>query len=91
MRTIYKYPLEITDEQVIKISLFKYICESIVRVDLDPLGQPCIWCEVETTSKPLPVIIFIVGTGNPIPDEAKHIGSFIQGPFVWHVYLLKEN
>lgn len=48
---------------------------------------PNIWAEVETNNKKEKIPIYIVGTGNPMPKEAmKHLGSFFQGSFVWHVY-----
>jgi hypothetical protein len=28
----------------------------------------------------------VFGTGQPIPDDATHIGTFFDGPFVWHVF-----
>lgn len=85
MRTIYKYPLKITDSQTIPIAGFESFCAAM----LDPNGIPCIWCEVDTKSIFIrEVEIFIVGTGNPIPEKANvFIGSFLMIPSVWHVYL----
>jgi hypothetical protein len=82
MRTIFKYPLEITDKQTIRMK-----CVSILHVGLDPSKRPCLWAEVETDAIESGVDIYVVGTGNPLPDLAEyHIGSFVQGPFVRHVY-----
>ena len=30
------------------------------------------------------------GTGHVIPDGAEHLGSCIDGPFVWHLYDMSE-
>lgn len=43
MRTIYKYPLKITDRQTLPIKGLM----SALHVGLDADQQPCIWCEVE--------------------------------------------
>ena len=81
MRTIHKYPLAIIDEQIITSQLSKWL-----HVGLDSQGTPCIWAEVDTRNEKVRCLIRIVGTGNPIPNGSEHIGSFVQGPFVWHVY-----
>jgi len=83
VRTIYKYPIEIADEQQLKaIPLHR-----IRHVGLDPRGVPCCWCEVDTEAPALDVTIYVVGTGNLIPSAATtYISSFNQGPFVRHVY-----
>jgi hypothetical protein len=83
MKTIYKYPIEITDEQEIKPPQFA----KPLHVGLDPQGQPCIWLEVDTENDPKTMRIYVIGTGNPLPEyTAFHAGSFVQSPFVWHVY-----
>ena len=85
MNTIHKYPLEITDRQTITIPNGY----QIAHIGLDPQGDPCIWAAVNTDRSRIPIEVFIVGTGNPIPKniENRHIGSFVQAPFVWHVFL----
>lgn len=83
MATIYKYPIKITDKQ--KLRLPKN--SKIVRVGTDPKNQPCIWAIVNTDEELEEVIIYVVGTGNPFPQGAeKHIGSFKERSFIWHVF-----
>lgn len=98
MDTIWKFPIKITDSQVVVTRDAKI--GRVIHAGLDPLGQPCIWCEVDTSyfdaseSPRGGVEVFIVGTGNPsgwvARAEAHHISSFIQGAFVWHVYARKS-
>ena len=95
MRTIYKYPIEIADEQAI---LMPQGAE-VIHAGLDPQGSPCVWAVVDTISKPEPVRIFVRGTGEPItctpgcraasctPHVGRHISSFTQGAGVWHVFV----
>jgi hypothetical protein len=33
----------------------------------------------------------VFGTGHPIPEDAVHVGTFFDGPFVWHVYETMET
>lgn len=84
MKTVYKFPLSITTKQFITVKTGSIP----LHVGLDPSGVPCIWvkCNTETpTSEGLE--IRIIGTGHEIPYDAQiHIGSFVQGVYVWHVF-----
>ncbi len=83
-RTIYKYPLNITDEQTINLPEGA----KILHAGLDPQGVPCLWAAVYPANPSIPTVIYIIGTGWEMPKAADgHIGSFIQGPFVWHVFI----
>jgi hypothetical protein len=61
----------------------------VVHVGVDPRsGQPAIWIEVIPENE-VPTEgrrMYAFGTGHDIPAGMKHRGSFIDGPFVWHVY-----
>lgn len=49
-----------------------------------------VWIEVEipvNTSQTLRII----GTGQDIPDGAQHLATALDGPYVWHLYQLKED
>lgn len=84
MKTIYKYPIKITNEQEISMPQDA----KVIHAGLDPQGTPCVWAVVDTERETEPVSILVYGTGNPMnyfPHE--HVGSFTQGPFVWHVFL----
>ena len=86
MKTIYKYPIRITDDQEVEMLTGATPC----HVGLDPQGQPCVWAAVDNTAPPEPVGVIVVGTGNPVPDvPCRYLGSFLQGPFVWYV-LIKQ-
>lgn len=83
MRTVHKYPLAITDAQVF-----------LVQVNAIPLhvdnqnGQLTLWMEIETTESMLSRTVYVVGTGNEVPNMAtNYVGSAIVSQFVWHVYL----
>jgi hypothetical protein len=56
-------------------------------VGIDPLGIRCIWAELDPDAPEKMVEIAVVGTGHPFPaDEFSYVGSFVDAPFVWHVY-----
>jgi hypothetical protein len=84
-RTIYKYPFSI--ESMFELSL--PFGAMVIHAGLDPAGQPCLWAEFDKAKSSVKEIrpFFCVGTGQSLnPMANAHIGSFVQGPFVWHIY-----
>lgn len=84
MNVIYKYPIEITGHQIIKLPR----AAVLLHVGLDPNGTPCLWAKINKNMPEEDKPIYIFGTGHVIPKELniQHIGSFVQTPFVWHVF-----
>lgn len=85
MKTIYKYPLVVTEKQTLLLpSGFE-----ITSVGLDPNGYPSLWAIVNPENSEIKQTIYIVGTGQAIPKnvENKYVGKFICGVFVWHVFI----
>lgn len=86
MRVIYKYTLDITDKQFIEVHKEAGTECQILYVGLDPNGVPCLWMELTKGTYVEKHEILILGTGMRVPGTAHHLGSFVQGQFVWHVY-----
>lgn len=84
--TIHKYPIDIVDEQTIEIRTSEGSTYRIIHVGLDPSGQPCVWVELTPGGWIRKTVIHVVGTGGRVTRSGNHIGSFVHGPFVWHVY-----
>jgi hypothetical protein len=93
MKTIWKFPIQITSTQPVEMPRGA----TIIHVGLDPTGTPCLWAIVDPKEMRVWVDIFIYGTGHPfkergdpqnefrgIPNE--YIGSFNQEQYVWHVF-----
>lgn len=57
-----------------------------VRVSPDPRGVACMWALVDPDAPTERVQLEIYGTGHPIPDGRTFIGSWLDGPFVWHLF-----
>jgi len=79
--TIWKYPLELVDVQT--ISLPK---GAEFRLLADQGGTLTLWYEVDPGAEKADIQIIIAGTGHEIPVGLMHLGSIMQGAFVWHVY-----
>lgn len=89
LRTVWKYPLKLKDSQEISI----VSGAELIHVDLDPQlgatpdGSMQLWALVDldkaTTERR---VIRIAGTGHPIDEVVKHIGSVRTPPFIWHVF-----
>lgn len=87
-RAIYKYPIEITDSQVIELQT-EYPAIDILHIAMqgDVLTM---WVEVDLDVPAQPVPIFVVGTGHKLPVDAQMHLATVQDPhgFVWHIYTL---
>jgi len=83
MARIHKYPFQITDRQTLAIPGNSV---KLLRVGLSPDKVPCLWLEVDPSAPLQPLTLLVVGTGREAPSGQAHLGSFCQGPFVWHVY-----
>jgi hypothetical protein len=83
---IYKYPIKITDKQLIDMPKGA----QLLHVGHDPQGQLCVWARVDRRRQFDPVSIYICGTGQEMSSDAgaaAHLGSFQEGPFlIWHVF-----
>jgi len=62
----------------------------VVLVDVQA-GVPTVWVDDrwDESLKQYRWDFMAIGTGHPIPDNAEHVGSYQQGPYVWHIYQLR--
>ena len=86
--TIYKYPLLITDEQILRIPANAELLA--VQFQRDTL---CLWALVDPSTAAVDYKIHIYGTGNPVPVNPLqppeiHLGTVQHhgGALVWHVF-----
>lgn len=85
MKTVWKYPLAVTDTQFVQMP------KGAQLLTVQPQGDAvCLWARVEDTNKPETRIIGIAGTGYPLPDDTKldYIGTFQLhgGSLVFHAF-----
>lgn len=87
MMTIWKFPISIIDEQTVDMPIGAKILSVKMRD-----GTICIWAIVDTNAKNEQRKIGIVGTGNLFwCFNCDFLGTVIDGPFVWHVFIKKES
>lgn len=85
MKTIWKFPFEITDHQHLEIP----VGAKPLHAGLDHTHTPCLWCLLDSTKETKAFDLYIVVTGHPVPPEAKtHLGTFVWAHTgtVWHVF-----
>lgn len=91
MRTIYKYPLALTDAQVVYMSAGAKVLTAQLQQ-----GRLMLWAEAEPNAKAAqPVSVYIATTGNPLPEfrnpgGTRYVSTFQlhdEGTFVGHVYV----
>jgi hypothetical protein len=46
----------------------------------------CLWAMVESDNALEDRLFAIVGTGRPIPHNGRYLGTWDDGPFVWHLF-----
>lgn len=84
-KTIYKYPLEVTDLQELELPEGA----EILTVQMQT-GVPCLWALVDPTADKKCRLIRIAGTGHFLNDEIEHryIGTFQMagGQLVFHAF-----
>jgi hypothetical protein len=87
VRTVFKYPLLVTDIQTIST----HEGAKALTVGRDPQGTFCLWAEVDTKKTLVEAKVFIVGTGREVPANAtRYVGSVVTAHFVWHIYVGKN-
>lgn len=81
--TIWKYPLEITDEQFVDVP------RGAAPLTVDFQGdQLCMWAYVDPGNEKSRMRVHIYGTGNPIPPgrAETYVGTASNDGLVWHVF-----
>ena len=90
MRCVYKYPLELTDEQVVRLP------EGARPLHVAPQGLTImLWAMVVPEAEAKPRKVFIRGTGHELPRGAPlapYVGTVHDAPrqLVWHVFVEDE-
>lgn len=80
--TIYKYQFEIKDRVSIEMPKEAQILSVQIQHDI-----PCLWALINPKNQVHKYNYRIFGTGNPFDlVGAKHISTFQQGIFVWHMF-----
>ena len=85
MKEIWKFPLEVTDEQRIEMpEASDILCVQVQR------GQPCVWASVIPDAAKVKRLFAIYGTGHPrkVKQADQYVGTFqLQGgALVFHVF-----
>jgi hypothetical protein len=87
MKTIYKYQLKTTDDQIIEMPSDAEILTVQVQN-----GIPCIWVKVNTELPTIPYHFKIHGAGHPVTNDYnyKYIGTYQlnNGELVFHVWFI---
>lgn len=78
MKRVFKYPIGIRTTLELPIGA-KFLDVQLQNDDAH------MWFEVDPDAKTEPRKFFIVGTGHEF-NGGKYLGTFQNGPFVWHVY-----
>lgn len=84
MTTIWKFPVR-TDAAVMMP-----VGARILHVANQPYVGPCLWAEIDPDAPEEPRQFAVVGTGQMVPEGASHLGTWLDGQFVWHLYEMTD-
>lgn len=86
MRTIWKFPVVISDGFAIRMP----VGAEILSFDI-LAGQPNIWVLVDPDASVEPRFFRVVGTGHSLhADGLDYIGTVLDDVFVWHLFEEKQ-
>lgn len=89
MKQVWKYSLATFPEGIAEIEMPAYA--EVVHVGLQD-RTPTIWAVVDPDAKRKELRRFkIYGTGHGIRENAKHVGTWFQGPYVWHLFEIERG
>jgi hypothetical protein len=81
MLTVHKFQFGISD--IVEIEMPKDA--KILHVECQNF-IPCIWAHVNTENEKELRHFRVIGTGHLVDGHLKHVGSFQQGIYVWHLW-----
>lgn len=79
--TVWKFRIPMDEEFCLEIPSDP----DILHVDVQH-GDPCLWARVDPDRPFAKYTFYIVGTGHDIPPGLAHVGTWQEGPFVWHLF-----
>ena len=90
MQTIWKFRLDMMDEQTINVPIGSTFLSVQVQRDV-----PCVWALVDDNAPSVPTTVRIYGTGHPIKFDVtglEYIGTFqlSGGALVFHLFTVIE-
>lgn len=93
MRTVHKFPFEVTDESKVYMARDAKILRVEARTGEFGYGHGVLWAEVDTDQPMEARTLYCRGTGHALPeiDDLSHVASYAEGPFMWHIYQRSRN
>lgn len=79
---IYKYPLDLADQQTISMP------EGAEMLSIgQSRDQIILWVMADPAAALRDYVFRIVGTGNEVPDGLQYLGTVQQSTYAWHIFL----
>lgn len=82
MKTIWKFPLTISERQAIEIPANS----RFLHIGVDGEGVRCLWFAVDPSSDFIPMEVIVIGTGLDLPHVGDYIGTINVGGYLWHYF-----
>jgi hypothetical protein len=84
MKSIWKFPVEVTDEQSVEMPIGAQALSVQVQG-----GQVCLWALVDIKAETEERLVQIFGTGHPVANEGTFVETFQMqgGALVFHAFI----
>jgi hypothetical protein len=87
---VWKFPIPIRDTFTIDLPIGAKVLHAEVQGRM-----PTMWVLLNPKAPTYPHMFLIVGTGNPVGEEAinccDHVATFQMPPFVWHLFAWRHE
>lgn len=81
-REIWKFPFSLTDTLWVTMP----VDAEILHVAMQG-SKPCLWAAVSPDAERVPRRFMVRGTGQPIPEDGRYVGTLHSPPYVWHLFM----
>jgi hypothetical protein len=86
IKQIWKYKVENVIEMPIDAEILS------VQIQNGQMFNACIWAKVNPENELEKRQFVVIGTGHTFDDsDMEYIGTYQDGPFVWHLFEVKTN
>lgn len=81
-RAVWKFPFSVYDSFALEMPSR----HEVIHVDLQGGVAPTMWALVDPSSPKAHFTFFMHRTGHPVAEDLRHVGTFRQGPYMWHLF-----
>jgi hypothetical protein len=83
VRTIWRFDLDVGDDTVV---IAPEGAEFLPHVEAPDPSTVSVWAIVDSDAPLVDRVMHVRGTGHPLREVGRYLGTALVGPLVWHVF-----